>query len=133
MARIEWNNNMSVNIIEIDDQHKKLIGIINELSESMRTGRSKVILGNIISDLIGYTEEHFQSEENFLEKFNCPDREKHKQEHLKFLLKISEFKSVFEEGSRHVSIEIMDFLADWFTNHILGTDRQLSTGFNKKW
>ena len=60
MALINWNESLSVNVKEIDLQHKKLIDMNNELNEAMKLGKGKDALGKIVNGLISYTATHFK-------------------------------------------------------------------------
>jgi hemerythrin len=59
MALITWNDSLSVKVAEIDEQHKKLIAMINELNDAMRLGKGKDVLGKIVNGLVTYTTTHF--------------------------------------------------------------------------
>ncbi|MGA2938094.1 MAG: hemerythrin domain-containing protein [Syntrophobacteraceae bacterium] len=63
MALIQWNDSLSVNVVDIDKQHQKLVGMINELNDAMRQGKGKDALGKIVNGLIIYAGTHFKTEE----------------------------------------------------------------------
>lgn len=130
MALIDWNDSLSVKVTEIDQQHKKLIALINELNEAMKQGKGMELLGKIVTNLISYTETHFQTEEKYFAKFGYPDAEAHKQEHADFVQKVKDFKAGFEKKKLSLTIQIMSFLSDWLRNHIMGTDKKYSRFFN---
>lgn len=132
MALITWNDSLSVNVAEIDQQHKKLINMINELNDAMRAGKGKDVLGKIVTNLISYTETHFKTEEKYFAQFNYPDTDNHKREHAAFVQKVTGFKNGFEEKRLTLTIEVMNFLSDWLKNHIMGTDKKYSHFFNEK-
>ena len=130
MGTITWNDSLSVKVLAIDQQHKKLIDMINELSDAMRSGKGRDILSKIISGLILYTGTHFKTEEKYFDQFEYPEAEIHKKEHEAFVLKVLEFKKGFEKGDLNLTVEIMDFLSDWLQNHIKGSDKKYSQFFN---
>jgi hemerythrin len=132
MAMITWNDSLSVKVREIDLQHEKLIGMINELNEAMKSGKGKESLGKIINGLISYTATHFKQEERYFDKFKYPDTANHKKEHVAFVKKVTEFKEGFEKKDLAVTMEVMNFLSDWLRNHIKGTDKKYSKFFNEK-
>ncbi len=72
MALMQWNDSLSVNIKEVDDQHKKLVAIINELHDAMRAGSGNAVLGNIFSKLTQYVASHFATEEKLMSTHNYP-------------------------------------------------------------
>jgi len=132
MALIQWNDSLSVNVVEIDKQHQKLVGMINDLNEAMRQGKGKDILGKIVNGLISYAGTHFKTEEKYFDQFGYPEANSHKKEHSDFVAKVSEFKDGFEKGKITLSIEVMNFLSDWLRNHIKGVDRNYGPFFNAK-
>lgn len=132
MALIQWNEDLSVKVSEIDKQHQKLVSMINELDEAMRNGKGKAVLEPILKALAAYTRVHFQTEENYFEQFNYPDIDSHKQEHAKFVRKVSEFTEGFEKGTLGLSINVMTFLSDWLKNHIKGTDKKYGPFLNDR-
>ena len=132
MALIQWNDSFSVNVVEIDRQHQKLVGMINDLTDAMRQGKSKDILGKIINGLIGYAVTHFRTEEKYFDRFGYPETNSHKKEHSDFTKKIAEFKAGFDAGKLGLSIEVMDFLSNWLQNHIKGVDKKYGPFFNEK-
>ena len=132
MALINWSDSLSVNVKEIDLQHRKLIDMINELNEAMRIGKGKDSLGQILKGLISYTATHFRQEERYFDKYGYPDTVNHKKEHVAFVKKVTEFKDGFEKNNLAVTMEVMNFLSDWLKNHIKGTDKKYSKFFNEK-
>jgi len=132
MPLIQWNDSLSVNIDEIDKQHQKLIGMINDLNDAMREGKGKDIVGKIVTGLISYAETHFTTEEAYFDQFEYPGAYSHKKEHLDFVMKVFDFKTGFEKGTVGLSIEVLNFLSDWLRDHIKGVDRKYVPFFNAK-
>lgn len=132
MDLIKWDDSFSVNVAKIDQQHQKLILMINELHDAMKQGKGKEVLGKIVNGLISYTATHFKTEEDYFNQFGYPETDSHKKEHIAFVQKVSEFKDGFEKGKLSLSIEVMNFLSDWLQNHIKGTDKKYSQFFNGK-
>lgn len=130
MALITWSDAYSVNVAEIDQQHKKLVAMINDLNDAMKQGKGKDLLGGIVNDLIRYTATHFKTEESYFDRFGYPEADSHKEAHAAFVQKVSEFKAGFETKKLSLTIEVMRFLSDWLTGHIQGTDRKYGPFFN---
>ena len=131
MVLISWNNDLSVNIVEVDRQHQKLIRIINELHDAMRARKTVEVLGKIINDLVDYTVIHFSFEEKYFAQFKYPRTLSHKKEHKYFINKINEFKKGFDSGRILMSMDIMNFLKEWLIKHIQGTDKQYVSLFHE--
>lgn len=132
MSLITWDSSMSVNVSGIDQQHQKLVAMINELHDAMKAGHGKDALGKILTGLISYTATHFKAEEKYFAEFKYPDAANHIKEHVAFVKKVSDFKNDFEHGRLTVSIETLYFLRDWLQGHIKGTDKKYSSFFNEK-
>jgi hemerythrin len=132
MALINWNDTFSVNVAEIDRQHQKLVSMINELSDAMKLGKGKDVLGKIINSLINYTVDHFKIEERYFDRYKYSETNSHKMEHAVFVEKVSEFKNGYETGKLSLSIEVMNFLSTWLQTHIKDTDKKYSQFFNEK-
>lgn len=124
MSLIKWNDSLSINIADIDQQHRKLVLMINELNDAMREGQGKSMLGRIVNGLISYTGVHFRTEEKYFDQFEYSDADSHKAEHAEFVNKVNVFKDDFENNRIGLSIDIMNFLSEWLTKHIKGSDKK---------
>lgn len=127
---IQWDSSLSVNVAEIDLQHQKLVKMINELNDAMRVGKSKDVLGKIVSGLLSYVGIHFSTEEKYFAQFKYPETDEHKKEHTAFSVKVDDFAQKFKKGQLGLSIELMDFLSEWLGKHIKGIDKKYSAFFN---
>jgi hemerythrin len=132
MPLIQWNDGLSVNVAEIDKQHQKLVGMINDLNDAMLQGKGKDIIGKILNGLFLYAGTHFKTEERYFDQFGYPEAESHKKEHTDFVKKVSEFKSGFDQGKVGLSVDVMKFLSNWLQNHIKGVDKKYAPLFNAK-
>lgn len=127
MELIKWTDNLSVEIPSIDAQHKELIKIINELYEAMSQGKGKDILGKTLDRLVTYTKTHFSTEESYFSKFNYPDKDSHIGKHKELVSKAIDLQSKFKSGNLMITIEVMNFLKDWLSNHIQKIDKEYSS------
>ena len=66
---LEWTEELSVGVPSIDEQHKVLIRLLNELFDATQAERGQTLLGKVLNELADYTVYHFQYEEFSL----CPD------------------------------------------------------------
>ena len=124
---IDWSEKYSVGTKLIDDQHKTLISLVNELHEAMSIGKGKQVLSKVLQNLIDYTVSHFSTEEKYMIKFNYQWYLPHKSEHRKFVEQVSAFQKGYNDGKTALSIEIMSFLKEWLVKHILNTDKKLGS------
>lgn len=132
MALIDWSDSYSVKIKEIDNQHAKLVGIINELHTAMKEGKGKETIGKVLDELINYTEVHFKFEESLMGKNNYPELYPHKIQHVELVRQVMEFKKNLIAGNVVLSQEVQSFLKKWLVDHIIGTDKKYTPFLNSK-
>lgn len=124
MALLEWSEALSVGFEEIDDDHKKLIGMVNELNDAVAAGRAADVVGEVLEDLISYTAWHFRHEERLMQTHGYPGYSAHKAQHEELVDAATALQAKFVNGDPDVASTLLPFLKDWLTNHILGTDRK---------
>lgn len=132
MALLNWKDEYSVNIKEIDTQHKKLIEMINQLHDAMKEQRGKEALKPVLQQLITYCGTHFAVEEKLMLAHAYPEFNEHRDKHLKMTQKVRALQEDVNSGKASITIEVMNFLKDWLDKHILGTDKKYSPYLNSK-
>lgn len=132
MALFNWSDKYSVGVIELDNQHKELVNILNEIFDAMSAGKSNEALGRIISKLVNYTRIHFSTEEKYMQKYNYPGYSAQKREHDAFIEKIQNFQKDFNSGKLTLSLDVSSFLKNWLIQHISGEDKKYESFFNQK-
>lgn len=132
MALFTWSNQYSVGVRELDNQHKGLIDLLNELYDAMNSGKSNEILGGIINKLVTYTRTHFATEERYMQTHGYPDYLSQKREHQMFTDKVMGFKNDFESGKIALTISVTTFLKNWLAEHISGSDKKYGPFLNSK-
>lgn len=130
MALISWSPMLSTDVQIIDDQHKKLIDLINKLNDAMNAGHGKEALKAVLTELVDYTVYHFGTEEKLMGQHKYADSTAHLGEHKKLVQDVSAFKTKFEAGNAMISTEIMNFLRDWLSKHIMQTDKKFGKALN---
>ena len=132
MSFFPWNDGYSVNIREIDEQHKRLVSLVDEMYEAMRAGKGSEVLGKILADLIHYTKTHFATEERYFRLYGYPEFEVHKKEHDILTGQAMDLKEKFDAGQTALSSQTGTFLKNWLINHIQKTDKKYSAFLNGK-
>jgi len=132
MTYISWDEKFSISFKMIDEQHKTLVDLVNNLHVAMAVGKGKQIISKVLQSLVDYTVNHFSTEEKFMIRYNYPWYLAHKAEHRNFIDRVSEFQKGYNDGKLSLSIEVMAFLKDWLVNHILNTDQKLGAFLNEK-
>lgn len=124
MAFIDWDDSLSVKIDSIDNEHKKLIGMINEFYDNVKEESSTELVVKIVRRMREYTQTHFRSEESYMRIYNDPGYLKHKEEHDSFVDKVKDVEERCANGKLVASFEITNFLKKWIRDHIQKTDKQ---------
>ncbi|HTP64683.1 MAG TPA: bacteriohemerythrin [Geobacteraceae bacterium] len=132
MALLSWNDTYSVKIRKFDDQHKKLIDLINQLHDSMLVGKGKDVMGEVLNSLVDYTKTHFTAEETLMRLHNYPDYESHKKEHSMLVMQVLDIQKQLKEGKSPITQAVMFFLREWLQKHIQGNDKKYGPYLNEK-
>jgi hemerythrin-like metal-binding protein len=127
-----WNDRLSVGVAVIDEDHKKLLGLTNELYDAIVDRRGKEVLGRILDDLVDYTTFHFAREEQLFSQIGYQFAAEHKKIHDELIRQVTEIQGRYRNGSPALTLEVMDFLKSWLFDHILGSDAKYAPSFKAK-
>jgi hemerythrin len=131
MEKIIWSNEFNTGDPEIDSQHKRIIDQINYLIDNLNTKDRAYLNGEIIRNLDKYSKEHFTTEEDLLRKLNYPGLDFQVKEHNEFRSKTVKSAVKVLKGVENVPEETIQFLKDWWTNHILKIDMEYKDFISK--
>lgn len=129
MQKIQWSESLSVGVSEIDEQHRKLIGIINDLIDAEAIGSDSEIVSVIISRLVDYIDFHFGTEETYMTRFHFTGLVSHRNEHRVFIRNVFEMRKHHVQDKEDLLPDILAFLTDWLRKHIAETDAAYSKCF----
>ena len=127
-----WDDSYETGITEIDQDHKTLVNLINDLYEAMQDGSGGALLLPIFSALKHYTETHFTKEERYMVECEAPGQEKHFQEHKLMMAKLADLESRHRKGEAAISLPTLTFLRDWLKNHICVIDQAMASQLKNK-
>lgn len=138
MSMIVWEDKYSVDIQEIDEQHKRLVEIINELYDAIAAKKNRDQLSVVLNELVEYTKVHFAVEETLMRIFHYEEYREHKGIHDRIVNQVLDFQRQFNAGNDKVGMELLLFLKDWLFEHIEKVDKKYSKhflkhGVKKKW
>jgi hemerythrin len=125
---IDWSDDLSVGIEEIDEQHKVLLKLINQMHTAIHKRQGSETVHTILTELIEYTRIHFAVEESLMRILNYSGYTEHHEQHQELLNHVVELQQKIELGKTSISFELMHFLKTWLTQHILEED-MLYSGF----
>jgi len=132
MSLVTWNTNYSVNVKQFDDQHMKLVDLVNKLHDAMKVGKGSEVIGEVLKSLVAYTQSHFADEERLMKQHGYPDYENHKKEHNQLVMQVQDVNRKVQQGSPALTQSVMLFLRDWLVKHIQGEDKKYGPFLNGK-
>jgi hemerythrin-like metal-binding protein len=118
---MDWKEEYSVGIKEIDTQHKELLSLFSRIMDSVEQGLQWSEVHYRIVELRNFASFHFDFEEALLRLYGCPETDAHVEFHKQFFAKLHDIekRSLLDEVKR----EMFKFLFDWLFGHILTTDK----------
>jgi hemerythrin len=134
VSKLLWSHDYSVQVPAIDNEHKLLVGIINELSNALEIheGTQIMVIVKTLDKLSRCIRRHFESEERFLMFNNYPDFDTHKLEHAKLLAQLELFERGFQAEKRAFNVKMLLYLKDWLVRHIILHDCKFGLYFRGK-
>lgn len=124
-----WNDKFSI-VPSIDQQHKYLFTIINNLDSAVKNGHSRIVTPTALKQIIDYTSYHFEYEEKLMEDAKYEYLEFHKELHKGLVVALKGYQDLFNVGQGNIT-ELMDFLNTWLKKHILIEDYGYKETVNK--
>jgi hemerythrin len=133
MPLMTWTEKLSVGVAVLDEDHKRLVAMVNDLYDAMQAGHAKDSLGRILDELVKYTQVHFAREEKFFEQTAYPASGPHKQEHDTLTRQVLDVQQKYMAGAAAtLSIDVLRFLKNWLINHIQVNDQKYRAHLNSK-
>ncbi|MCF6283486.1 MAG: bacteriohemerythrin [Candidatus Polarisedimenticolaceae bacterium] len=126
---IDWSDELSVGIEEIDEQHKVLLNLINQMHVAIHNRHGSEAVQSTLSELIEYTRIHFAVEESLMRILNYSGYAEHQVQHQELLEHVLDLQKKVASGKTAICFELMHFLKTWLTRHILEEDMMYSGFF----
>lgn len=126
---IKWKDEYRIGIDEIDEQHKKIFDIANEVYELLKNDfyfdkYDRIV--ELLEDLKDYAKFHFSFEEDYMLSINYKGYFSQKVAHDRFIEKVNSFDlDAIDENQDQYVLEILDFIVDWISQHILKSDKKI--------
>jgi len=129
---IKWKDEYSVGITHIDQDHKKLISLLNQFTVAYDHDMSEAFEKEALKELIDYTKYHFEREEKLMRDNDYPDFVAHQAKHQEMIEQVSKFVDLYNEKGHNALKEISEYLTVWLISHINGTDKEYSQYLNDR-
>lgn len=124
VEKIEWSDSYLLGIPEIDNQHKKLIQIANELYAAA-TGTDEAYglnMAKVLKKLTDYTVYHFSNEEEFMRKYGYSGLDIHKTAHDNFINEVNHQIKQLSSDRKNDGVRFYSYMVGWILNHIAKAD-----------
>lgn len=120
-----WDNGFLVNFEVIDNQHKGLVDMTNELIRGCDGSKAlqDVLFLKTLRKAVEYAQVHFATEEKYMRQVSYPDFGVHKKEHEAFVSEVVKQLKAFEENRNDPAV-LVGFLKDWLLTHIAVSDKK---------
>lgn len=129
MPYVDWSDEFSVGLEEIDAQHHILVDCLNRLHDAVHERKSESEIVSVLGTLGDYTRIHFAVEEALMRVFEYKDYVPHKAEHEKLLAQFAEKAEKCHSGKVSANLELLQFLRSWLTDHIIHGDKKYAPMF----
>jgi hemerythrin-like metal-binding protein len=122
---IPWEDDLSVGIDVIDEHHRFLFHLTNDLIDVISTRQGSRQIARVLRSLDQYAHIHFQAEEKMMEYYGCSSLHRQAHEHQRFRARLREFFDEFHKNPLTAQLDILDFLKNWLVHHIRYEDSKL--------
>jgi len=125
LVEFEWNDSLRIGDETLDRQHRDIIRVINRFLDLAPHEPGSEAVSDILNELIRYAREHFEAEEELLEKYDYPELEAHRLEHEDFLKRTVSMIQASMAGLPSLSDLLVEFSSDWLGRHVLEEDMKI--------
>jgi len=126
MTLLTWHDSLyGIGVKTVDDQHKRILVMINNLRDSLQRGGGNSEVGVILKELVEYVKFHFAEEEKLMEEMNYPEIEEHRELHEKLTRHVVAILLRLKNEQEFSIYELLSFLKDWWNEHIGEEDKKI--------
>lgn len=126
---LPWSDAYNTGIQEIDEQHKTLVDLLNQLNSAIHQRKGSQACREILDHLAEYTRTHFLLEESLMRVSHYAGFEQHKQQHEDLIEQVKALQGKLDQGQASISFELLHFLKVWLTTHIQESDKRFGAYF----
>lgn len=125
MKDLVWDRLLSVDVPEIDEDHRRLVDLFNILSHAVAEGDSPEYVDAVMEELVTCTAWHFRHEERLMIRHRFQGFAEHKAEHAELIAAVRALQEKLRHEGKTVVGDDLQYLERWLTGHILGIDKDL--------
>ena len=117
MTLLDWRENFSIGIAEVDHEHRELIGLINSLHAALGDERGGERVEAFLGEIFAGIAAHFALEERVMRERRYDALAEHKADHERLLDQLRDMMDAQAEGAELDDAVFGDQLAEWFAGH----------------
>ena len=125
MTLIHWRDEFCLGVKAVDQEHRELIELINELDDAMQSQCSYDAVVETLGEIYAQISAHFALEEKIMRDAHYPDFDSHKQDHETLLDELLEIIDSVEDDGRYDRQLLSLALDRWFSDHFRTHDAKL--------
>jgi hemerythrin len=125
MKTLTWDNTLSVEVPEIDEDHRRLVDLYNLLSQAAAQGESTDYINALTDELVACTAWHFRHEERLMLKHGYEGLEEHRNEHAELIASVQALQQRLRKQDEAVGNDEIEYLERWLMEHIFGADMKM--------
>lgn len=126
MKKLEWNDQLNLGVKQIDEQHKWLVHLTNNLRSAIVSKMENDILLDICRELVDFTDYHFRDEEALMEQHGYDGLASQRKEHDHIRNNIRGFLERLEKGESVAAERLLEALREWLVKHMANSDMRLA-------
>ena len=125
-----WDNKFNTGVAVVDEQHHRLVDLINQLGAISAKQSTLDELGGILTELANYTVYHFNTEEDLMKQFKIDAAHQlaHIKAHRHFTEQVGVAAKILMGGgdvNNQIVVPLLKYLTNWLVQHILGADTRM--------
>ncbi|MGD8566465.1 MAG: bacteriohemerythrin [Gammaproteobacteria bacterium] len=124
MPLIAWSEEFDVHVVEMNEQHKTLINMMNELYQLNKNGEPKPQILGRMNSFFDFARWHFAAEESYMESIGYDGLRNHAVIHRALLTTLSQLIDEYKTCCANVPDKFFVFLNKWLVSHIKGMDKK---------
>jgi hemerythrin-like metal-binding protein len=125
MKTLTWDNTLSVEVPEIDEDHRRLVDLYNLLSQAVAGRESADYIDALTEELVACTVWHFRHEERLMLKHGYDGLEAHRNEHEELISSVRSLQQRLQAQDQAVGNDEIEYLEHWLMEHIFGADMKM--------
>ena len=125
MSLINWKDEFSVGVAEVDFEHRELIELINSLYASARSGAGREVVIEALGEIYAQIASHFALDEKMMRLTRYPALREHKEDHETLLDDLRDIMDEVEDDGAYDEAQLSTDLERWFGDHFRTHDAKL--------